>query len=649
MVSLLIKQFFILIIFTLIFSCFSAIDAGEKIHGLSIFGPSSLKYKEGEPFVYLNPDAPIAGKLRMPCGYFTKLTSFGLTGNSAPSVDLLCFESLGIKSWDDDEPFAVYGLLAEYFEVADDKKSMKIHLRKEARFADGKPVTADDVVFSYELLYDPDINPAKRLAWKNVEKLEKVDKYTVNLTLKEYSRDMLLWTGYLTIYPKHIYGDSSKNIGNDFQDARPVGSGPYRIESFVKGQQVTYVRRDDYWGKDLCYRKGMFNWKRVEYQIYHDTFAKMEALKSGYLDFIGWFDLEEFGKMNGAYIKNNYMVKKKFAITRAAAMKCLIFNLRKPLFQDKELRKVITSLYDFDFINKNFSYNSEERILSYFNNQPHLRANKGPAKGKVLELLKKLAKKYNKPEEDKILIPEEAFTRGPYELGTDSEGNRIPIDERIMAACKYLDQMGWVWDPEKDARVKNGKALKIEILTDNPSIFHFSQILKQAGIKAKCTKLSPLEMQNRLKNGQFDAVQGWFDGRKAPAWEMARNLMSSEADIKGASNRMGLKNPAVDEMLNVMMTSEDKDEVSIYAKAFDRVMCGHWYVLPLSWPKEDRAVYWNFLRGPDYYESGLWTYYNIFWFWWLDEERYKRIQEDMKTGTPFIEQPTGEVNGRKHK
>lgn len=201
-----------------IFALCCNIQASEKVHGVSIFGPESLKYKEGEPFNYLKPDAPIAGTLRIATDTFTKVSFFGLIGTQ-PRLLEFCFDTIGIKSWDDDEPYACYGLVAEYFEIADDKKSMTIYLRKEARFSDGVPLTADDVVFSYNLMYDPDVTPSWRLRWRKIEKLVKVDKHTVKVYFKEFARDVPIAVCRLIIFPKHIYGVPGKNIGTDFRDS----------------------------------------------------------------------------------------------------------------------------------------------------------------------------------------------------------------------------------------------------------------------------------------------------------------------------------------------------------------------------------------------------------------------------------------------
>lgn len=619
-------------IFTLILSQIS-LNSSEKSHGISIFGPKTLKYKEGEPFEYLNPDAPITGTLKMACGAFTKISPFGLKG-STPPIHYALFDTLGTKSWDDDEPYAVYGILAEYFEIADDKKSMKIYLRKEAKFSDGKPVTADDVVFSYNLLYDPYVSPAKRLAWKNVSKVVKLDKHTVRFDFKKYTRDLPITVSYLVVYPKHIYGEPGKSL-KDFDKMIPVGSGPYTVESYTLGEQIVYKRRKDYWAKNVPYCKGFFNWERIECQTYYDNFAKLEALKSGFIHFDAC-DFDTYEKLKGNYFDKGYIIKHNFPITRPSAMICYDFNMRRPLFQDVKLRKIITSLYDFDYYNKNYKYGYALRLVSYFHRQKQLRASSKPAEGKVKEILQNLQKKYNKPEEGKIYVPDDAIESGIFELGTDRDGKRIPIEERVMAANIYLDEMGWKWDPELGVRRKGKQKLEFEILCSwDLDTFHFTETLAMAGIRAKNTRLSRLESQSRIKNFNYDLIHNWIDARQAPGREFAKKFLSSEADIRGSRNKYGLKNPAVDELLNKVSISENREEVNIYAKALDRILISQCYCVPRTWPKYSCGVYWAYLQSPEKYCSGLWYYYNVLWFWWHDEEKYQELQKAMKAGVPL--------------
>ena len=602
----------------------------ERWHGVSVFGPEGLKYKPGEPFEYLNPDAPIAGRLRCIGRGFSKIMPFGLTGTTVQELEHHCFEALGIKSWDDDEAYSLYGLLAESFELADDNSSLIIRLRPEARFSDNHPVRAEDVIFSYELLHDPDMNPALRLHLKHVERMVEVDELTVRVDFKHFTRSLPVYVCRMVIFPKHVYGKAGVNLGEDFRESYPIGSGPYRVKSHVMGERVVYERRDDYWGKDLPYCKGYMNWKEIEYQVFFDVFSQYEALKSGLVDYKCYWQPDVLHRLDGEDFRKGYLKRTYFPITRPTAMKCLSFNLRRPMFQDIELRKVLVSLYDFDYINRNFAYGEAFRLVSYFHNQPQLRAAPGPATGPVREILKALAARHNTARD--TYVPDAALQRGPYEMGTDAEGTLLPIETRVYAACERLDELGWRWDPKEKVRMKDGRKLSFEIFIGGSDMFHYTEVCKMAGIDANITTLSGLERNNRLRNRAYDCMGGWYDGRKAPGRELARHFLSSEADIKGSKNVLGLKNPAVDEVLDIMSRSTDRQTLETYSKVFDRIMCSNWYVIPRYWPTRDHGVYWSYLRRPETYASGLWTHYNIWWYWWFDEERYTTIQEARKKG-----------------
>lgn len=606
------------------------------MHGLSIFGPETLKYGPDEPFEYLNPDAPIGGKLRVPGSTFTKLNNFGL-GGTGPELLSKVFDTLGIKSWDDDEPFAVYGLIAESFELSDDKSSLTVRLRPEARFADGEPLDADDVVFSYDLLFDPNVNPAARLRMANVESCEKLDDHTVRFTFTSYSRDLPISVAYLTVYPEHIYGVPGVNLAEDFNDEFPIGSGPYEIESYAYGERVVFRRRADYWANDLPVCRGFFNWERIEFIITHDAFSRLEALKSGRIDYLAGLDPITFANFGGDYFDKGYIVKEDFPLSRPSAMKCLAFNLRRPIFKDPAIRRILISLYDFDFINRNFYFGTQDRLTSYFLRQPHLRASAGPAEGAVREILLDLARRHNDPEAGRLYVSPEALEIGSYDPGTDVEGNPVPLSVRIEAANRELDRLGWKWDSDLGARRKGDDVLKFEILDPfDKGLYHYTETLAQVGIRATPSKLSPLERQNRERTFRLDMMHRWYDGRYAPGVELARHFSAEGADTPGSANLIGIENPALDEVLSVLMNSEDFEEVGQYARVFDRIMLGNAYVVPKFWPRVDQGVYWNTMGRPKNYCSGLWFTYNVMWFWWHDEEAAKRLEKAMEAGEPFV-------------
>jgi len=610
----------------------NSFEAGEKVHGVSIFGTESLKYAEEEPFFYLNADAPKTGTFRTEGWAFTKLTPFGLRGTAPRNIELYCYDTLGIKSWDDDEPYAVYGHVVQYYELSEDKKSMLLHIRPGITFTDGKPLTAKDVLFSYRLLYYPGMSPKWRVYWKNIETMTMTDEMTVRVEFKEYTTDTPVKMSFLVIYPKHIYGVPGVDLARDFEDKLPVGSGPYVIERAEKGKRVVFKRKKEWWGDHLPKSGGMLNYDRIEVSVYYDDFSKLQALKSGLIDYTG-LTLDNYMKFSGPSLEMGYIQKRDFPITRPSAMHAHIFNLRQPLLRDIRIRRVIASLYDFDAINRNVYYGTRFRLVSFFHLQKRIRGSSGPAEGKVREELLRLGEKYNV--DGKNYVPMEALTRGPYELGTNAEGEQIPIEERVIAANLYLDEMGWVWDPKVGARRKGDEILSIEILDEPAWMPFFVDRLGQVGIKATIIKAGAVEKQNRLKSFRFDMMNAWYDGRRAPGRELARHLLSERADIRGSTARMGLKNPAVDDVLNQLMNVATRSDMEVLAKVFDRIMVANTYLVPGTWPKRDIGCYSSKLKGPEGYCSGLWFYYNVMWFWWIDPTLDSELEKAKTANLPL--------------
>ncbi len=226
----------------------------------------------------------------------------------------------------------------------------------------------------------------------------------------------------------------------------------------------------------------------------------------------------------------------------------------------------------------------------------------------------------------------EAITKGPREMGTFPDGTRIPIEERVHAANIYLDQLGWKWDPKAGTRRKGDLLLNLEIIDKYEGIYRFTEALKMAGIKASQAKLGRVEARIRMKTFDFKMRHRWMDARNAPGREFAKHFLSSEADISGSHNVMGVKNPAVDELLEKVMKAETKDEVSLYSKALDRILCAQCYVVPKYWPTCDFGCYWNRFGRPEEYASGLWLYYNILWFWWYDADLDDNLKKAMQYG-----------------
>ena len=631
---------------------FLALTAGAQEPDLPrLPGPSILthavsvleqppKYGEDEPFSFVNPNAPRGGDVNLPGTYFTKLSNFGLYGSPPPALELV-FDNLADKSWDDDEAYTVYGVLVRYFEIPKDRRRIRLHLRRDAAFSDGVPVTARDVVFSYRILFLPGMSPAHRTWFERINRMEEVDEHTVDVWIDEYSRDVPVNLSRLTVYPEHIYGEPGADLGKDFEDSLPIGSGPYVVESFEKGQNISYRRRDDYWGDRVPRLQGTYNFDGVHYQVYYDDFSELQALKSGKIDFTSVNLNAFFNQMNGEYFDRGFIRKERFPITRPAAMHCFAFNLRRPVLQDVRMRQAIELLYDFETINRNVYWGERFRLNSYFHNENNLRSGPGPAEGEVRKILERLAAEYNDSKEGIIHVPALALERGAFEYGLDSEGERIPMEQRILAVNLLLDEMGWIFDENEGVRMRNGEPLQLEILThaSHPAeLQYFAKNMRAVGIRPILVDASKLELVNRLGAFRFDLVNAWFDGRRAPSAELARNFLSATANIKGSANILGLTNPAVDAVLEELLNASSVEEMETWARVFDRIMLSNHYVVPRTWPIYDYGVYWDYLEQPEEYASGLWFYAVPLRYWWMDLERKREIEAALE-GQPSVEAP----------
>ena len=254
------------------------------IHGLSLYGPQDLKYKPGQSYEYANPKAPKGGNLVLSdFGAFTKLNPASLKGVTAPGIGQLVFQTPMDSSTDDGEPFSQYGNLVESVELAEDRLSLTYHIYKQAQFSDGHPLTADDFVFSFNLIQDPEYHPIYKEYFKDIKSIEKIDSHTVRYHFAHYNQELPLITGQMLIYPKHIYGAKGKSFGADF-DAIAIASGPYTVEKYEYGKYITFKRNPNWWGKDIAINQGRYNFERVTYKIYLDPVAQREAFKGGEFD-----------------------------------------------------------------------------------------------------------------------------------------------------------------------------------------------------------------------------------------------------------------------------------------------------------------------------------------------------------------------------
>ena len=609
--------------------------AGNRSHGNSIYGGRNLKYKPGEAYSYANPDAPKGGRINLgSLGAFTKLNPYSLKGTAAPGLGLI-FETLADSSQDADEPFAQYGLIAEAFQPADDGMSITFYLNKNARFSDNTALTADDVVFSYNLISDPEYHPFYKSYYADVEKAEKIDDYTVKFHFRKKNQELPMILGQLPVLPRHIYGVEGKKFGEDF-DEIAVGSGAYTVESFDRGRHITYKRNPQYWGRNLPVNRGRYNFDSITYKIFLSPIPQREALKGGQIDAEQISSSKDWAmEFNGRFVENNYLRKKIFRHNRVSGMQCYVFNLRKKIFQDINVRKAVSAVFDFDWLNKNLFYSQYKRQTCFFDNNTEMMS-RGPATGKVREKLLKLQQKYGREN-----VPDDAVKRGPYTIGTLKNGSIMPIKDRIVLANRLLDYKGYKFNRKAQCRMKDQLQLKFSILIYSSGwekiVNPFIERLAEIGIKADYRLVQPAEYMEKVRKFDYDMIVYTFGQSMSPGNEQRDFWSSKAAAIEGSRNVAGIANPAVDNIVEQLIAAADRKKLITDVKVLDRILCSEFYVIPQWYIDYDRAVYWNRFSSPETYASKSYFISNFINWWWLDKDKADKLKQAKEEGRPMRE------------
>ncbi len=550
-------------------------------------------------FDYANPDAPRSGSVKLAqIGTFDSLNMYILKGVPAFGTQYL-HESLLVGS--KDEPFTMYGLLAETIELADDRSWVAFELRKEAQWHDGKPITADDVVFSFNTL-TTEGHPSYKIYYSDVEKVEEIAEYKVKFTFKNNkNRELPLIVGQLPVLPKHYY---ETHEFNKTTLEPPLGSGPYKIDVFEAGKWIRYKRVEDYWGKDLAVNRGKDNWDVIQYDYYRDATVAVEAFKAGEYD----LRMENISKVwNNAYdmpeIAEGKVVKQEIQHSIPTGMQGFVFNTRKAKFADVKVRKALGYAFDFEWTNKNIFNGAYTRTKSYYSNSEF--ASSGLPEGKELELL----------EEFKDKLPNKIFTQEYTPPTTDGSGN---IRANLRKARDLLAEAGWV---VKDGALVNeaGEAMEIEFLLGSPSfervVGPIIKNLKKLGITATIRTVDSAQYVKRMEDFDFDIVVNVFGQSNNPGNEQFDFWHSSNVDIKGSRNLAGIKHPVVDALVEKIPSAESKEDLLAATRALDRVLLHNHYVIPNWHIRNFRVIYWNKFGRPatvPKYDMG-------FDYWWVKE------------------------------
>ena len=598
----------------------------DPLHGLSLYGPEHLKYKHGQPYDYSNPNATNGGHLVLAdFGAFTKLNPSSLKGVPAPGIANLIFQTPMDSSADDFEPFSQYGSLIEKVDLADDRMSMVYHINRNAKFSDGHPVTADDFVFSFDLLKDPEYHPISKQYFKDIKSITKINSHEVMYTFGIYNQELPLITGQMTIFPKHVYGIKDKSFGSDF-DEIAVGSGPYKIKSFEFGKHITFEKNKNWWGKNLAINKGRYNFDKVTWKIYLDPVAMREGFKGGDFDAHMVNSSRDWAlDFKGDFVKKKYYIRGTFPHTRVAGMQGFVMNQRNSIFLSRKIRAAVAMVFDFQWSNKNLFYGQYTRNECYFDNNPEMRA-RGLPNREVKAILEKLREKHGSS-----FVPKTTLTKP---VGAPGQGQSL--DKNIKVANSLFDSIGWMMGVD-GIRSKNGKRMTIKIVLNSPLfqriVEPYKNNLKKIGVELDIKVVQIAKYEEILRNFNFDMIVANYPQSRSPGNEQ-RSMWSSEAEsTPGSRNYMGVKNPAVDELINTIVEAKSRKDLINSIQAMDRILTHQFYIVPNWYIPYDRIVYWNKFSRPKINASQSIIINNILEWWWLDKNKATILKKARDSGS----------------
>jgi len=574
--------------------------------GMSLFG--DLKYGPGfTHFDYANPQAPKGGAMRYSAiGTFDTLNPFVINGVPAAGISLI-FDTLSASS--EDEPASEYGLVAKTIELAPDKLSVLYTLRPEAHFHDGAPMTPADVIWTFDTLQKKGL-PAYREYYGDVTRVVQEGDRGVRFYFKSAkNRELPQILGQMPVLSKAYWS------GRDFEKTTltpPLGSGPYTIKSLDPGRSITYSRVKDYWGADLAVNKGRYNVDTIRYDYYRDATIALEAFKAGQYD----VRLENSSKdwatgYDSPALRAGLIKKEQITNGLPSGMQGFGFNLRRPIFQDPQVREALAYAFDFEWSNKNLFYGAYQRTRSYFDNSEL--AATGLPHGQELQVLDKFRGQ----------IPDAVFT-AEYDPPTyDGSGN---IRDGLRKALKLLTEAGWTFKDEKLVNAKTGQPFEFEILLDNPQferiVLPFADNLKRMGITARVRTVDPAQYEKRMETFDYDITVVLFPESLSPGNEQREFWGSRAADERGSRNVLGIKDKVVDALVEELVQSPDRASLVAHTRALDRVLQYGYYVVPNFHLAAYRVGYWDKFRRPAVspkYAVGFDT-------WWVDPAAEKSVE-----------------------
>jgi len=588
-------------LFTLLAAVLSPLAFAAPQHAITLYDEAPKYPANFTHFDFVNPDAPKGGRLKLASyGGFDSLNPFIPKGNVEGRIGLI-YDSLTFQS--PDEPFTEYGLLAETIDKAPDNSSVTFNLNPKARWHDGEPVTAEDVQFTFEQLLKHG-DPMYRHYYADVEKVEILNKRSVRFIFKRTdNRELPMILGQLQILPKHWWAT------RDFSKTSleiPLGSGPYRVEKLEAGRTIQYSRAKDWWAKDLPVARGFNNFDRIDIDYYRDMSVALEAFKGGQFDFNLEYSAKDWATGYASPALNDgRMVKMEIPNHNPVGMQAFIFNLNRPIFQDKRVREAIGLLFDFEWTNKQLFFGAYKRTTSFFENS-EMAAHQLPSEAE-LAILEPLRGK----------VPNEVFNQVFTLPKTNGDGI---IREQKRRAFALLKEAGYSIQNNKMTGV-DGKPLTFEFMLHQTNlervILPFKRNLSELGIDMQIRRVDVSQFINRMRSRDFDMTNAIWSQSNSPGNEQREFWHSASADNPGSRNLMGLRDPAIDQLVEGLIRADSRQNLINHARALDRALQWGYYLIPNYHTDQWRVAWWNKFGRPEVtplYDIGLMT-------WWQKSEK----------------------------
>jgi microcin C transport system substrate-binding protein len=583
--------------------------AGEPVwrHALSLFG--SVKYPaDFKRFDYVNPDAPKGGVARqISIGTFDNFNPAvaGVKGSIAAAVGLI-YEALTTPS--EDEVSTEYGALAESVSHPEDFSSVTYRLRPQAKWHDGQPVTPDDVIFSLDSFKK--YHPQYSAYYRHVVKAEKVGERDVKFTFDAPgNRELPQIVGQLTVLPKHWWegtdGEGRKRDISATTLEKPLGSGAYRIREFVAGRSIVLERAKDYWGRDLNINIGRHNFEELRYEYFRDSTVALEAFKGDQVD---WRTENSAKNWATAYnfpaVTEKRVLTEEFPNRSSGIMQSFALNIRREKFADPRVRRALNFAFDFEEMNKQIFFDQYKRIKSYFDGTEL--ASSGLPEGRELEILETV----------RAEVPAEVFTTV---YTNPVGGNPEAVRDNLREALRLLKEAGYEVRDRKLVDAKTGTQFAFELLGEDPSfervMLFFKPSLERLGIAVSVRTIDPTQYENRLRSWDFDVVVASWGESLSPGNEQREYWGSQAADMAGSRNIVGIKNPAIDKLIERVIYTKDRDDLIAATRALDRVLLWNHYVVPQwNYPKVRTARWDRFSRPSELPKYGLSGFPALWWF-----------------------------------